>query len=128
MVEIIDIKVVYSRKSLEKAIGKMERFYDKAGSIANEYYSLMQENPDKAITELPQFLERVRNINENRYFCETLVGPNHDWTAPLFNVLGSLYHTLDREYREKILFKTMNYLDGLRFDYAQDNVELINNP
>ncbi len=89
----------------------------------------MIEDPSDAIKRLPDFLNKARNINPERSFVEAVAGgPNHDWTAPMLDIIGMVYPSMDKELRKKGLLQCLGFLDMLNYFNSQDNVELINEP
>jgi len=129
MGKIINFEEALRRKSFDRALSQMIDTSSRAYDVANSYYQLMQKSPSIAIDKLDEFMEKVRDINPERCFVEAVAGgPNHDWTAPMLDIVGIMYPTLDRELRTKSLIKCMSFLDGLRYDYSQNHVELINEP
>lgn len=127
MVEIIDFKEVSRKRLVDKLVFTLGFMYDEAEEIANSYYELMIENPLVAIEKLPNFIRQARNINS--VLGEAYAGgPNHDWTGPMLNILGIMYPLLERDARKEGLLKCLNFLEGIRYDYSQNNVELIDEP
>ena len=112
----------------KRVINQIGRMYNKANNLTQEYYQLMLNDPDKGIEELPNFLRGVRKINPEPALESMAGGPNHDWTGPMLNIIGIVYPILKIENREKALVKCLDFLDGLRYDYSQNHVELINEP
>lgn len=112
--------------SITKAFGGM---YEQAADVAHEYATLMSQDPRAAILQLPVYLNRARDINPERSFVEAVAnGPNPDWTAPMLDIIGVAYPTLDKETRKEALLQCLGFLNGLRYDYSQMQVELINEP
>jgi len=129
MAKILDYHTGRRKQFIDKVMSALDSNYDNAASIAQEYYELMQNDPLHAIEKLGHFINRARNVNEDAAFVEAVAGgPNHDWTAPMLDILGMMYPTLARDVREKGLRRCLKFLDSLRYDYAQNHVELINEP
>lgn len=128
MNEPIDIKEILRQKLVDKIMEEWGKKNNKAGEVANSYYQLMSENPMEAVQRLPEFIEKVRNVNENKALTESVAGPNQDWTAPMFNVLGIIYPTLEKDARKEGLVKVLGFLDQLNYYYAQPHVALISEP
>ncbi len=125
---IIDFEEKVREKKFAVVLGTISGLYGQADSIASEYFELMDKNQTQAIEQLPVFMERVRDVNPVRAYESFAGGPNHDWTGPLLNILGVVYPELEKDVRERGLRKCLNFLDGLRYDYAQNQVEVINEP
>jgi hypothetical protein len=129
----VDIVKARRRQSLRGALqGLMESYdqsYGRATEIAEEYFRLMDEDPKQGIDKLLGYLHSVRIINPAYAFVEGIAGgPNQDWTAPLLNALGAVYPYLERETRRAGLIRSLNFLDGLKYTYSQNHVELIHEP
>lgn len=121
---IADFNERLRRKTFSDAINEMGGMYEQASEIYGEYLHLMQQNQIEAVKRLLEFVGKSRRIN-NLAYEGWAGGPNQDWIAPLFNVLGAVYPDLSKEARRMGLERIMNYLDGLRYDYSQNHVELI---
>src|SRR3989338_550766 len=92
------------------------------------FLELAQKNPKRAIEEFPRVLGQVLSSG-NGFFNGTNCGGPFEWvTAPLLNVIGSIYPKLPKDVRGSALSQAMNFLDGLRYDNSQRNVELIQEP
>ncbi|MBS3167011.1 hypothetical protein J4403_02280 [Candidatus Woesearchaeota archaeon] len=119
----------FDQKFISEMVSILGEQYSKANSIAQEFQTLLFENPLRAVKNLRSYIERIRDISSNRAFGESMAGgPNQDTIVPVFNVLGFVYPALDREVRKEGLRQCLNYLDGLRYDYSQNHVELIDEP
>lgn len=124
---VLDINERLRKKSISDVIGQMGEMQDKATSIIDEYTLLMKKDQIEAVKRLPEFVSKSRHINNIAY--EGMAGgPNQDWIAPMFNVLGSVYQDLNKDARKMGLQHIMNFLDHLRYDYSQNHVELIDDP
>jgi hypothetical protein len=111
--------------------GCMQQFgamNEQASEIADSYLKLMMEDSALAIKQMNTFIGRTRDVNLERALGEAMVGPNQDWTAPMLDILGIVYPSLEKDVRKEGLKKCFKFLDGLRYDYSQSNVELINEP
>lgn len=129
MAKILDYHEGKRKQFIGRMMSALNSKCEEADSIAQEYYELMQNDPITAIEQLPKFIGRARNVNEDAAFVEAIAGgPNHEWTAPMLDILGIMYPSLERDVREKGLRKCFKYLDSLRYDYSQNHVELINEP
>jgi hypothetical protein len=129
MAKILDYHEGRRKQFVDRMMSSLDSQYDDASSIAQEYYELMQSDPNSAIERLGEFINRARNLNEDAAFVEAIAGgPNHDWTAPMLDIIGTVYPLLERNVREKGLRKCFNFLGHLRCDYSQNHVELINEP
>jgi hypothetical protein len=95
----------------------MERFHD-----------IVIANPEKAAEELPNYLGKVLSAGDGLFSGTNCGGPFEGVTAPLLDTVGMVYPCLERQQREKALISCLNFLDGLRYDNSQRNVELINEP
>lgn len=90
--------------------------------IEREFIKVVRQDFDKAIGKIPEFLAKGKHPNAQ---IESLAGPN---TAQIWDELGFLYPHLDRNTRKEVLQSALNYLDGKRYDYSQEDVETINDP
>ncbi len=107
---------------------QLEAMDNLAEEIAQDYFTLITRDPVQAIHRLPEFIERTRDINPSRAYESMAGGPNQDWIGPLLDILGIVYPELEKSVREYGLRQCLNYFDGLRSDYAQNHVALINEP
>jgi len=129
MVKIINLEKKLSERLANRFLRTLTGMNTNAKEIAGRYYNLMLENPEFAIENLPEFIESVRDINPNRSYVEAVAGgPNHDWTAPMLDIIGVMYPSLDRNLRKKALSKCFNFLDFLNYFESQNHVALINEP
>jgi len=112
MSEVVDLSVKLRERSISKTIADMKKSYGLAEDIVQEYAELMLRSPSKALQKLPEFIKNSRGINRDRAFIEAIAGgPNHDWTGPLLNIVGSLYPLLNRADRELGLRQCLDFLD-----------------
>lgn len=128
MAKIINFQEAVRKKVIDKMMAALGGMNDQARAIANSYYQFMMEDPKSAIKRLPEYLEKARDISPNRHFGESLVGPNHEWTAPMLDIIGTMYPYLEKDVREQGLLRCLSFLDGIKCIYSQDNVALINEP
>ena len=112
-------------KNLKEVWGSM---MDHASDVANEYYQLIVKDHTRAVSELPVFIQKARDTVDNRAFVECLVGPEVGCVGQVKNLMGALYPFMDERLRVEALEGCLDYLNGLRYDYAQDQVELIDEP
>ena len=126
--------VVLAGQAIGKAFDKdiapnIEEIYGRAGKIINEYAELMEKNPERALANLNQYLDKVRRVNPNRAFIESIAGgPNQDWIGPILDIAASNYEQGNMETRELILRSHFDFLDNLNYTYAQNHVETLSNP
>ncbi len=118
------------KNCIDAVIAQMSGCYAHAGNIIGEYEDLMRQDMRGAIKQLPKFLDKIRgDVNPGGRVWEAMTGgPNHDWTAPLLNIVGTAYPSLDRDTRREALKLCMNFLDHLNYNYSQNHVELIDEP
>lgn len=128
MGDILDFEKAYRERMIDRLMNQFGTMYQQAGVVADDYFKLMLENPEEAIRKMPEFIDRARDINPVRAYEAMAGGPNHDWTGPMLDILGTVYPELERNTREKGLRQCMNFLDGLNYFNSQDNVALINEP
>jgi len=129
MGKTINLQEEIQKKLFNKIVSGIGAENNAAHDAANEYCQLMCKDPSTAIKRLPEFMERVRDLNPERYFVEAVAGgPNHNWTGPMLDIVGTVYSALDRDTRKEGLLQCMNFLNHLRSDYSQNHVELINDP
>jgi hypothetical protein len=127
MGEVVSLEERQRRKSVDALVNSIGGMYDSAGEFAEEFLDLAMNDPMQAVEQLPRFIAKARSINPPG--IEAMAGgPNHDWVAPMFNVLGAVYPFLPPDAREKGLRKCIDYLDGLNYFYSQNHVELIDEP
>jgi hypothetical protein len=128
MGNIVSLEDVRQKRVINGLINGIGEMYSEAGEIIVEYARLVVQDPEKAIDELYGFNKKVRNVNKERAFIESLVGPNQDWTGPIFSLVGNIYPELNKQAREKALRKTLQILDKINYMYVQWDVEKINEP
>jgi len=92
------------------------------------FLELAQNEPERAVKELPKYIEKVLNMNGGIFRGVNCGGPDPYTTAPLLNTIGLIYPYLDRSPREKALNNCLYFLDGLNYFNSQNNVELIDEP
>ena len=128
MADIINIQDFTGRKSAERVFGEITGLYAKAKLVIEEFNSFMENDPVSGIKMLPEFVEKIRNVNPEPGYESLAGGPNTDWTGPILNILGAYYPTLDRTVRKQGLILAMDFLDRLSYDQSQDHVELVHEP
>lgn len=128
MGDLLDFNKAYQERKAREPVSTLSVMYRKARDLADSYHKLMSENPEQAIDRLPEFIKKVRNINPDRAIEALAGGPNTDWTAPILNILGTVYPELDRDVREKGLIQCLSFFENLNIDYSKDHVQLINEP
>lgn len=128
MADLLDFCAAQRKQSVHRIISEIGTIYGKAAENIEAYRLLIQEDPAKAIEQLPDFIDQARNANPERAYEAMAGGPNQDFVAPLINAVGPLYPALPREARLPLLRKIFNYLDSLNYFNAQDHVELIHEP
>jgi hypothetical protein len=116
------------KRFINKFASQISGMNNKAENIVNSYYNLLLKDQKMAIQKLPEYIERARDINPERDFVETVAGPNHDWTGPIMDMLGAFYPSMDKDTRKIGLLKCLGFLDYIRSDYCQYNVEMITEP
>ena len=112
---LLDFEKPFRERMVGKLAAQLGTMYQQAGKIAAEYQQLMLEQPEEAITKLPQFIDRARCINNNKSYEAYTGGPNHDWTGLMLDVLGTVYPELERRAREKGLKQCLKFLDELSY-------------
>ncbi len=128
MGECIDIRARWQEKSLKEALGAIDGLYARAEGIVEEYELLMEDDPLFANRRLLEYIRKARDVNPEPAYETMAGGPNQDWIAPLFNTLGTVYPYLEHQTRKEGLGLVLGYLDGLRYDYSQNHMELIHEP
>ncbi len=127
--EILNFEEQTKKRLVARIVNDFSSLYAQSSEITQSYAELMSNDPLQAIDKLPEFIEKARDINPSRSFVEAMAGgPNQDWIAPLMNVVGIVYPTLDKEIRTKVLSKCLNYLDRLNYFNSQDHVAMLNEP
>jgi len=125
---VLDFEQPFRERMLGNVIGDMGKMFQQAGDIAEEYQQLMRQYPNEAIDKLPEFIDRIRDINPERAYESLAGGPCEKWIGPVLNIFGEVYPELNRESRKKGLKLCINFLDDLRYDYAQNKLEVIQEP
>lgn len=129
MPELLQFEAFARKKKIDQWMEVMGGWWEKADQVAEEYRGLITTDPKLAIKQLPDFLDKARDINPERSFVEAVAGgPNPDWTAPLIDIIGAVYPSLDKQTRKEALSVSLNFLDVLNYFNSQQNVELINEP
>lgn len=127
MGDVIDAEKIFLERRVQRVINGIGDMYQQAGEVASAYYQLMLAKPEEAIQRFPEFMEKARGVNPG--IGEAMAGgPNHDWTAPIINIVGIIYSAQERNIRKNILQQCMNFLDGINYLNSQRNVALINDP
>ncbi len=114
--------------SFDDVISQLALIERRASEVICEYYQLMLQNPNQVVLRLPEFIEKVREANPQRYYESLAGGPKPEWTGSLLDILGMIYPSLERDERESGLKQCLYFLDSIRSDYAANQVELINDP
>ena len=129
MGELLSFEKHRERKVVNSFVAVLGGLYTQAEDIAVAFAKEIEDDPIQAITNLPQYIRRARNVNPHADFTEAIAGgPNHDWIAPLLNIVGVVYPELKLEPRTQALNMCFNYFDGLRYDYVQNHVALLDEP
>ncbi len=130
MGNLIDIQHVLRKQHVEALVQEIRDLYSLAGDVWRDFVGLVEKDLTEAIRQLPDFIERARDVNgPDRAFVEAVAGgPNHDWIVPLFNVIGVHYPMLDRDLRGLFLRHCLNYLDHLNYIYSQNHVQGLRGP
>lgn len=127
--KLLDFEKPYRERVINSIVNEIGSWNKNADQIGEVYAKLMNENPRQAIRDLSKFIDQARDINPERSFVEAIAGgPNHDWTAPMLDIVGTVYPSLEKDVRKEALHNCLDFLDGLRYDYSQNHVELINEP
>ncbi len=112
---------------VESVLRDIAKLDEQGKAIGREYAQLMYDNPMHALRQFPQFMQRTREVNTP--FGEAAAGgPNHSWTGPMLNTLGTVYPSLDHSKREQGLRYCLRFLDGLNYMHSQNQVEVIQEP
>ncbi|MDD5254088.1 MAG: hypothetical protein PHG05_03215 [Candidatus Nanoarchaeia archaeon] len=102
---------------------------DYVNETVSDYYELMLKDPNTAIKKFQEYMYKIRHYNSESVFVESIAGgPNQDWTTPLINIIGIMYPSLEKEVRKESLLECLGFLDTLNYVYAQNHVELVNEP
>jgi len=127
---VIHREEVFRKRSFDRMMGQLDSMFGSAGAKWEEFSLLAASDPDQAIKRFPEFIEAMRDIGSpgGRAYETMAGGPNQDWIAPFFSVVGQYYPFLSRETRTIFLLQCRDYLDRLRCDCSQNHVELINAP
>ncbi len=115
-------------EAVERVMGQMLATEDKAGAVIQGYRELVAKDAFAAILKLPEYIQKARNVNPAPHLEAMCGGPNQDWVGPILSSIGDVYSYFEVPERTQILRLCMNYLDGLRYDYSQNHVELIDDP
>lgn len=128
--ETIDLISYRNKKNFNKVVEQFRDSSNEATSVWSDFVLMTEYSPKEAIEKMPEFIERARNAcGEGRMAYESYVGgPKTEWTGSILNVLGEVYPFLDKDVRQEGLKKVLNFLDGLNYSYAQDQMELVDEP
>ena len=99
-----------------------------AKSVGQRYATLAMKDPMAAIEQLPRVIREMRSVNPIPTYESFAGGPNPEWFSPLLNVVGAVYPTLRKDDRRIALTKCLNFLDGLRCDYSENQVRFVDDP
>ena len=117
------------RELVDRLLGEFEQLNQAAVINGQTFAELAESDLLEAISRLPEFIEKTRNINPGRSFVEAVAGgPNQDWIVPLFNVVGEFYPELERDVRKSFLRQCLRYLDQRNYFEAQNHVEMLEDP
>lgn len=125
MGELLTFETHYQKRLVDKWMSTIGRWYQNAASTAEDFGQLLAQDPRVAIDQLPRYLDQAANADGGGYHPG---GPNHDWTAPIIDLIGIVYPHLDNNVRAEALKRSLGFLDGLNYFNAQFNVELLNEP
>jgi len=127
--KVVDFQGRLNKKRIDQFMAKLDGIYGLAADIAAEFSELLAQNPLEAIEKLPEFIDRTRDINENRAYVEAVAGgPNQDWSGPLLGLVGTVYPDLTKEEWVVALRKVLDFLDRQNYINAQDHVREIQEP
>jgi len=117
----------------EKDINKVTNHIASVGTHVREQYhetflELVRADPERAIAELPKFIDGALSAGKNLFRGLGCGGPHEGVTTPFLNSIGLIYPALERDMREKALDKCFDFIDRQNYFLAQRNVEKINEP
>lgn len=121
------------KETIEQGIKRCFAEFDLAYAGLKEhgldfFEELARENPEEAIKQFPEYLDKVLSINNHMFSGLGCGGPAPEATVPLLNAVGSFYARLPKPVRRSALERCMGFLDGLNYVNAQNNVEMIHEP
>lgn len=129
MGEIISFEEAKTNRLVDKLISSLRLKNEQAQDVANEFYSLVVEDPSSAIENLSKFISKARHVNSNSSLVEAYAGgPNPGWTGPMLDIIGTVYSSFNKETRKEALLECLSFLDGLNYFVSQENVQKINDP
>jgi len=96
--------------------------------VLDTFRELAQKDPEKAVTELPNFIKKATSAGNNFFAGYGCGGPFEGVTAPLLATIGIIYQSLDRNLREEALNQCLNFLDEQNYFLAQNNIQYIDEP
>lgn len=118
-----------SKRKIDKILNRVGIVYQHISEQGFEpFRQLSLDNPERAIQEFPDYLDRVLSAGEDLFRGMMCGGPYPEATAPLLNSIGTIYPHLSRALRTQALKRSLGFLDHLNYFNAQNNVELIDEP
>ncbi len=126
MSNVLERADLFRRKSFQRVASQISTAYNLTGDNAEDFRALAENNLGEAIRQLPTFIERARNVNQNRALGEGLGGgPNPDWIMPLINAVGDFYTEMELEDRKELLVRCLHYFDRLNVSYVQQHMKVM---
>jgi hypothetical protein len=120
------------QRRVDSVMDGLQDFADKANDIGQAFAELMEVAPDKALAELPAWMDKMRSASTaegvSRSYMESMVGPNQDDSSIIANIVAAHYEKLSTEQRAAVIVDQLNYLDSINCRYSRMHVKQINDP
>jgi len=92
------------------------------------FLELLQKNPEKAVQEIPQHIKRILNQGGGIFKGRNAGGPYPPAIVPVYNFVGSIYHLLNRDLRERALEGCVDFLHKQNTNIIPEYLEGIHEP
>jgi hypothetical protein len=129
---VISLDEKLRERQFRGLFNELQALDERTHGIGVEYYELMESDPETAVAQLPQWIDRMRQAqggkNDGIAYESLAGGPNYDALAVIYNIVGSRYKDLDPPLREAIVVRHLKFFDDLNYTYSQNQVAVIDEP
>lgn len=130
MSEILRFEKGAAKRFTRRLSEQMSAWGKSAADNAISFLQLVNDNPGQAVDRIPEFILRARDsAGPGSHVWEAYAGGACElWTAPVLDIVGTIYPILPKDIRKRALEHSLDFLDRQNYFVAQDNVERINEP
>ena len=97
-------------------------------SVIETFRERILTNPETVADDLPKTLDQLLSAGNGFFRGIMCGGPYPPATAPLISAVGIVYPLLEREQQMRALNSCLDFLDGVRYDSSQENMEYVHEP